>query len=837
MKKQVLSFCLALLLLSQSAPLSIGATSSDSSPDTVGDTAGKQTQASPSTDSADPPASSVAENGSYSKQISEAGLEVIKSFEGFYPYPYWDYQQYSFGYGSRCDASTVYKDKNSPTGYSTTLYPNGIPEREASKLLKKMIDEFAIKLNNFLEKYEITLNQNQFDALMSFSYNLGPNVWSNTNHALRNAILSGDYTQQSLTEIFGRYCHAGGERLEGLYQRRMREAAIFFSPYDMSDPNADLYVVNSSSRVYIRAKTSTASESKGRVDPTTVIRVHEYSSDGKWAFTSYCGYFGWVEMKYLVSIHEDAMVGNADENCRDGQGLTYTFDPVTMTATLGGSGDTNSSGYNGAYAGDVYLTPYILHNDAIYELTAIADTAFTGCQKIETIYIPSSVTKIGENAFADSSLDIIYYSDGSTAEEYAKNSIYTATDLRCKDGHTETQWTVIKSGSSKEPHTEEMACAICGAKTLRYHTGISILSYPTKTEYKLGNAFKADGLRLQAIYSDGTKVLINDYTLSGYDPDQLGTQTITVTHCLFSTSFTVEVSERKLTGLIIAVKPKKTTYIEGQDIVYDGLSVKAKYDDDTTQVITEYEKSGYDKNKIGKQTITISYNNVTTTFSVTVKAKTLTKLQILDYPYTMEYFCGETFDPDGLRLKLTYDNGTTEIVESDFKISKYDSSVPGKQEITVTCGKKTVSFRITFILNYLLTDSLELKDGYIQPIEAGMTVGELKKQFEAGDRIEILRDGHVLPDDSIVATNCTVRLIYNGSVQDSAILLVLGDLSGDGKHGFTDYLMIADYLMDRLEFTPQELSIADLNADGEITLTDYYALYLLTQIESPADKV
>ncbi len=833
MKKQVLSFCLALLFLSQSAPLSIIATPADSAP-ADSEAPSEQVQTAPQADS---PSSTIAVAGSYSKQISEAGLELIKSFEGFEPYPHWDYQQYSIGYGSRCDASTVYADPNSPTGYSTTLYPNGIPEREASKLLKKMLDEFAIKLNNFLEKYEISLNQNQYDALLSFTYNLGPNCWSNTSHSLRNAILSGDYTEESLTEIFGRYCHAGGNRLEGLYQRRMREAAVFFSPYDMNDPNADLFVVNTTTRLNIREKPSRTSTAIGDVKSSEVIRVHKYSDDNTWAFTSYCGYFGWVDMRYLVSIHEDAMVSNVDSNGKDGQGLSYIFDPVNMTATLGGEGAINSSGYTGAYAGDVYLTPYILYHDGIYQLTAISDTAFVQCSRIKTIYIPSSIKQIGTNSFTGSSLEIIYYTDGTTAENYAKRSIYTATDLRCKDGHTASKWTVIKAGSATEPHTEEMTCSVCKDKFYRYHTGIFIVSYPNKTEYKLGNAFQSKGLALKATYSDGTTAPIEGYTISGYDPDVLGTQTITVTHCLFSTTFTVEVSERKPVKLSIVSKPKKTTYIEGQNISYSGLSVKVIYDDDTSAPITEYSISGYDKDTVGKQTITISYNNVSTTFTVTVKAKSLTKVQILDYPYTMEYFCGDKFDPTGLRLKLSYDNDTTEIIESGYKISGYKPSEPGKQSIKISYGDKSATLYITVILNYLRTDSLDIIDGYIQPISAGLTVAELREYFDSGDRIEVLRGEHPLADDAIVSTGCSVRLIYNGSVQDSATLLVLGDLSGDGKHGFTDFLMISDYIMGRLEFTKQDISVADLNGDGAVTISDYYAIYQLTQTESPADQV
>lgn len=830
MKKQVVSLILAGFLLTQTAsPVALVA--QERSPSSLSNPSAVTALSAVSAETAESQEEALII--SYSKEISEAGLELIKSFEGFTAYPIWDYQQYSYGYGSRCDASTVYADPNSPTGYSTTLYPDGIPEREAAQLLKEMVDSFNVYLNRMLEKYEIVLNQNQFDALASFAYNLGPSCWSKENHSLRNAIVSGDYTEESLTEIFGRYCHAGGNRLEALYQRRMREAAIFFSPYSMSDPDANLYVVNTTTSLNIREEPSRTSALKGSVKASKVIRVHKYSEDGAWAFTSYCGYYGWVDMRYLVSIHEDAMVSKVDSACRDEAGLTYTFDPLTMTATLGSTGSTNTSGYNGSYAGEVHLTPYLLYDGGIYRLTAISDSAFTACHTLRTIYIPSSVTAIGTYSFQDSSLQTIYYTDGSFAKEYAKASPFTATDLRCKDGHTASDWKVIIEGSATEARTEEQECSTCGEKLHRTHVAIQLTSYPSKTEYKLGDAFQSKGLALCAIYSDGSTAPIEGFTLSGYDPNALGIQTVTVTYSLFTARFTVSVSERQLVGITIAAKPKKLTYIEGQAMDYTGLSVKAVYDDGTSTAITEYSIAGYDQDKVGKQTITVTYNGKTATFSVTVKAKTLSKVQILEYPDTMEYFCNEAFDSTGLRLKLIYDNGTTEIVEKGYKISGYDPTTPGKQSVKVTYGKKSATLHVTVILNYLRTDALQITDGYVQPVQAGITVAQLREYFESGDRIEVLRGEHPLADTAIVTTDCVLRLIYNGKVQDSAVLLVAGDLTGDGKCQFTDFLMVGDYLMGKLEFSQKELWIADLNQDGAVTLADYYALYQLTQTNSP----
>lgn len=827
MKKRILSLSLASLVLLQSL-LTLPPISAE---ETNG---AEQSSAAPTArESTDPSAQAI----SYTHEISDAGLELIKSFEGYTPYPIWDHKQYSYGYGSYVDASTVYADPNSPTGYSTTLYPGGIPEREAALLLKEMADSNNVQLNNFLEKYKIELNQNQFDALASISYNLGGYIWTNPQNTLRNTLIEGNYTKERLTEVFGLYCYASGQRLEALYQRRMREAAIFFSEYSMSDPDADLYVVATSSNLVIRSSPSASSSKLGYIDASKIIRVHKYSADKKWAYTSYCGYYGWVSMDYLVSIEENEMVTEVSSSGYDDAGIYYTFDTINMTATVGSKSGTNSSKYNGAYSGEVYLTKYLLYKGDIYRLTSISDTAFTNCKEIKNIYIPSAVESIGANAFKGSTLKEIYYSDGSYAKDWAIASAFTATDLRCRDGHTYSKWQITVLPSATDAQTEERTCSVCLTKQTRRHVSIKITSYPTKTEYKEGFDFNPDGLAVKAVYSDGSSVPVSGFKVSGYNKNKIGKQTLTVSYSTFTATFTVEVTARVLTKISIVSEPTKLTYIEGQEISYDGLSVKASYDNNTTAIVDELKITGYNKDKVGKQTITVSYNGKKATFKVTVKAKTLTGIQIVDYPETMEYFCGDSFDPTGLRLKLSYDNGTTDYTTKDFKISGYDNTTPGTQTITVSYGNKAQTMRITMILNYLKSSSLQMDDTYISPVRAGMTVAELREMFESGDRVEVLRNGKLLPNTAKLSTGVTVRLVYNDIVQDTALLLVSGDLTGDGNCTISDFLMMSEYLMGDRELTAQELLVGDLNGDGAITLADYCALYPMTQMEDPSAAV
>lgn len=148
---------------------------------------------------------------------SDTGVNLIKSFEGFNAYKHWDYSQWSIGYGTACGAND---------------YPNGITEAEAVVLLKRALSTSEQYVNTFLNKYGLTVNQNQFDAMVSFTYNLG-NVWvTNDSFTLRNYLLDGieKYSQSDIHYAFGLWCKAGGQVLEGLVRRRAAEASLFCTP-------------------------------------------------------------------------------------------------------------------------------------------------------------------------------------------------------------------------------------------------------------------------------------------------------------------------------------------------------------------------------------------------------------------------------------------------------------------------------------------------------------------------------------------------------------------------------------------------------------------------------
>ena len=72
-------------------------------------------------------------------------------------------------------------------------------------------------------------------------------------------------------------------------------------------------------------------------------------------------------------------------------------------------------------------------------------------------------------------------------------------------------------------------------------TGIQITKMPNKVEYDLHQGLRTSGMVVMANYSDGTKMEITGYEITGYQADQSGEQTITVTYGNFTATYTVTV--------------------------------------------------------------------------------------------------------------------------------------------------------------------------------------------------------------------------------------------------------------------------------------------------------
>lgn len=149
--------------------------------------------------------------------ISSDAVELLKKEEGFSKKPYWDYAQWTVGYGTKCPDDKLEEYKK-----------NGISEEAAEQLLRNYIARFEGEINKFATKTGTKLNQNQFDALMLFSYNCGTAWMYSTTGILYKAIVNGA-TGNELINAFSRWCNAGGQIKTFLLRRRLSEANIYLN--------------------------------------------------------------------------------------------------------------------------------------------------------------------------------------------------------------------------------------------------------------------------------------------------------------------------------------------------------------------------------------------------------------------------------------------------------------------------------------------------------------------------------------------------------------------------------------------------------------------------------
>ena len=145
-------------------------------------------------------------------KISNNGIELIKQFEGLSLKPYLDKVNIpTIGFGS-----TYYED-----GTKVKLKDKPITEERATQLLEFIANKtFGENINKVVK---VPLNQNQFDALVSFAYNIG-NKNFNWSTLLKKLNVS-DYEGASLE--FGRWNQANGKILNGLVLRRQKEKELF----------------------------------------------------------------------------------------------------------------------------------------------------------------------------------------------------------------------------------------------------------------------------------------------------------------------------------------------------------------------------------------------------------------------------------------------------------------------------------------------------------------------------------------------------------------------------------------------------------------------------------
>ncbi|HBM3264004.1 TPA: lysozyme [Klebsiella oxytoca] len=148
-------------------------------------------------------------------QISNNGIALIKGFEGCrltaYPDPGTGGAPWTIGYG------WTYSVNGKP------IKPGmKIDQATADRLLQTGLVSYE---NDVLKLVKVKLTQNQFDALVSFAYNVGSRALSTS--TLLKKLNAGDI--KGAADEFLRWNKAGGKEMPGLTRRRKAERDVFLS--------------------------------------------------------------------------------------------------------------------------------------------------------------------------------------------------------------------------------------------------------------------------------------------------------------------------------------------------------------------------------------------------------------------------------------------------------------------------------------------------------------------------------------------------------------------------------------------------------------------------------
>ena len=205
---------------------------------------------------------------------SQRGIDLITSFEGCELTAYWDQygQVWTIGYGHT--GGDVYQGLT-------------ITQAKAQSLLQKDLKEFEKYVNN--KNYvSATINQNQFDALVSFTYNCGP-------RSLKE-LCYGKSISQIANEIT-LYNKSGGQVLAGLVRRREAEKQLFLD----GSPNVE---PEQSSIIFTYAVRTT----EGRVLPE-VTNTNDYAGKIGVAITDIAIKVNKGTVKYRVHVKDGNWLG------------------------------------------------------------------------------------------------------------------------------------------------------------------------------------------------------------------------------------------------------------------------------------------------------------------------------------------------------------------------------------------------------------------------------------------------------------------------------------------------------------------------------------------------
>lgn len=379
-------------------------------------------------------------------------------------------------------------------------------------------------------------------------------------------------------------------------------------------------------------------------------------------------------------------------NLKESLGTIYANDLVKVVGSANGNMQViyplDSGGYKMGWISGSYIKPVVnkleIKQEPITNKVVVGQPVNTNGLSVVANYIGGFFKSIGKKLGILEDGTEGYELSNTTVEEVGINTIVVSYE---ENG-------VFVTDSFNIEGIEREAVSLNVTKT------------PNKTTYIEGELFDITGIEVTAKFNNGETENVSEYEFE--IPDMTpGTKTIYLYFEGVQTSFNITVKEKLLESIKLKTLPNKTTYAEGQSLDSTGLRLIASYNNGTTEEITSgFECSAINSSYIGKQNVTVTYKGKTATFPITVIEKKPSGIEIVSNPTKTDLLEGIIdLDTTGMKVKISYDNGSSETIETGFNLVGYEPRTLGKQTITANyCG-----FTDTFDINVKAKSLTELK--------------------------------------------------------------------------------------------------------------------------------
>ncbi len=536
---------------------------------------------------------------------SQALVDKMKEREGFSGTPYWDYSHYSIGYGTTCPDNKVDYYKKNP-----------MSREEAEVEFKKFLSSYEAAVRNFATKYSLTLTQNKFDALVSFSYNCGSGWMSSTSGYFNTAVRTG-LADADLLYGMTLYSTAGGQYI--LIGRRLWEANIYINgDYGTgpkgSYPDSFRYVYLDGNGGTVRYKICAFDTKMGFKPPVAFSDIPTgVDKEGKPFVYTFGGWY----------TDEGKKVETLDEQYERGQTL---------------------------YA--KWLDPEGKEMDSQKQTFPVGATAVNMDETCNLRKGPgTNYSKVG--TLAKGAKVTVY-------EEKLGTTAY-GTNVWCRIG--EDKWVISYFVEYDKPEDQKPASTKLAEVTA---TGVYIRKGPGTSFATNGTLTKGNRIDVWEEVEGETAAGTNIWCKIGEEQ-------------YINKSFITYIEE-KVTGIKILKMPDETTvYQPVVEPDYEGSVLQVTYASGKIKALTMTRSmvSGFSRTTLGKQTVKVSYGGKTLSFNVTLEAAKPAKPTVPE-AITSEVYKIEDGNLTGIAPGTTVKQLLQNIPQRDFiKVYQANAEVTG----------------------------------------------------------------------------------------------------------------------------------------------------------------